>query len=88
METLLAIGIFGASFFLLSIGVIFAKKGLRAGSCGSGIHVKGEELSCGACPSKEAEICASGDKEGFATVAQLGNPARKRRYRDVDLTKN
>ncbi len=88
METLLAIGIFGASFFLLSIGIIFAKKGLRVGSCGSGIHVKGEELSCGVCPSKKAEICHSGDKEGFATIAQLGNPARKRRYRDVNFSEN
>ncbi len=88
METLLAIGIFGASFFLLSVGVIFTKKSLRAGSCGSGLHVKGEELSCGVCPSKEAEICHSGDKEGFATVAQLGNPSRKRRFQEEHFSDN
>ena len=88
METLLAIGIFGVSFFLLSVGVIFTKKSLRAGSCGSGLHVKGEELSCGVCPSKEAEICPSGDKEGFATVAQLGNPSRKRRFQEKHFSDN
>jgi len=88
METLLAIGIFGASFFLLSVGIIFAKKGIRAGSCGSGLHVKGEELSCGGCPSKEAELCHSGDKEGFATVAQLGNPNRKRPFQNNHFSEN
>ena len=80
MEILLAILVFGGAFFLLSVGVLFAKKSLRAGSCGSGIHVKGEELSCGVCPSNNAEICPSGDKEGFATIAQIGNPSRKRRF--------
>ena len=88
MEVLLAIAIFGGAFFLLSVGALFTKKSLRAGSCGSGLHVKGEELSCGACPSKEAEICASGDKEGYATIAQIGNPARKRRFVDSHFSKN
>jgi hypothetical protein len=88
MELLLAIGIFGGAFFLLSVGVIFAKKSIRAGSCGSGIYHKGEALSCGACPSKEAEICPSGDKEGYATLAQLGNPARKKKYNDVHFSNN
>ena len=88
METLLAIGIFGGSFFLLSVGIFFARKGIRAGSCGSGLYVKGEELSCGVCPSKEAEICPSGDKEGYSAMAQLGNPARKRQYFDAHFSKN
>jgi len=88
METLLAIGIFGASFFLLALGIVFAKKSIRAGSCGSGLIVKGEEMSCGVCASKEAEICASGDKEGYATLAQLGNPSRKRRYDQKHFSKN
>ena len=88
MEILIAIGIFGAAFFLLSIGALFGKKSIRAGSCGSGIHVKGEELSCGVCPSKEAELCASGDKEGFATLAQIGNPTRKRVYKGSPFSKN
>lgn len=88
MELILAIGIFGIAFFLLSIGIIFAKKSIRAGSCGSGLHVKGEELSCGVCPSKEAEICPSGDKEGIATLAQLGNPSRKKRYNDKTFSLN
>jgi hypothetical protein len=88
METLLAIGIFAASFFLLSVGVIFAKKGIRSGSCGSGIYIKGEEMSCGACPSKEAELCPSGDKDGYATLAQLGNPGRKKRFKNTHFSAN
>jgi hypothetical protein len=88
MEILLAIVIFGGAFFLLSVGVLFTKKSLRAGSCGSGLHVKGEELSCGACPSKEAEICSSGDREGYATIAQIGNPSRKRRFVDSYFSRN
>ena len=88
MELLLTLAIFGISFFLLSIGVIFKKKQLHAGSCGSKLIVKGEELSCGACPSKEAEVCLSGDKEGFATMAQLGHPARKRTLTRIPFSKN
>ena len=88
MEYLIVLGIFGLSFFLLSIGVIFGKKQVNAGSCGSKLVVKGEELSCGVCASKEAEVCPSGDKEGYATLAQLGNPKRKRTYRDKHFSKN
>ena len=88
MELLLTLAIFGISFFLLSIGVIFKKKQLHAGSCGSKLIVKGEELSCGACPSKEAEVCLSGDKDGFATMAQLGHPARKRTLTHIPFSKN
>jgi hypothetical protein len=87
MELLLAIGFFGVAFFLLALGAIFSKKSIRAGSCGHGIHVKGEEISCGVCPSKKAEICQSGDKEGYATLAQIANPSRKRRYNDTYFTK-
>ena len=88
METLLAIGIFAIAFFLLSVGVLFAKKEIHAGSCGSNIEVNGEDLSCGACPSKAAEVCPSGDKEGIATIAQMGNPSRKRPYSDYKFSNN
>ncbi len=88
MEILLALGIFGISFFLLSIGVIFKKKELHAGSCGSKLIVKGEELTCGACPSKEAEVCPGGDQEGFATMAQIGNPTRKRKLNRIPFSEN
>lgn len=88
MELLLVLGIFGVSFLLLSVGVIFSKKEIRAGSCGSELIVNGEHLSCGACASKEAEICASGDKEGFATVAQLGNPKRKKKFNNIHFSQN
>jgi hypothetical protein len=88
MEVLLTILLFGGAFFLLSLGVLFAKKSLHAGSCGSGLYVKGEKLSCGACPSKEAELCPSGDKEGYATIAQIGNPSRKKRYANSHFSRN
>jgi hypothetical protein len=88
MEILLAIVLFGGAFFLLSVGVLFTKKNLRAGSCGSGLYAKGEELSCGVCPSKEAEICPSGDQEGYSTIAQIGNPSRKRRFVDSHFSRN
>jgi hypothetical protein len=88
MELILVLGIFGISFLLLSVGIIFSKKEIHAGSCGSEIVVKDEHLSCGACPSKEAEICSSSDKDGFATVSQLGNPKRKKKFNDVHFSKN
>lgn len=88
MEILLVIGIFGISFFLLSVGVIFGKKEMHAGSCGSNVVVEGEALSCGACPSKEAEVCPSGDKEGFATLAQMGNPKRKKQFEKIPFSEN
>jgi len=40
MELILVVGIFAASFFLLSIGVLFAKKEIRAGSCGSKVIIE------------------------------------------------
>lgn len=88
MEFLLVIGIFGISFFLLSVGVIFGKKEMHAGSCGSNVIIKGEDISCGACPSKQAEVCPSGDQEGFATLAQLGNPTRKKQFQKIPFSKN
>jgi hypothetical protein len=88
MEILLTIGIFAGAFFLLSLGVIFKKKELHAGSCGSKLMVQGEELSCGVCASKEAEVCPSGDKEGYATLAQLGHPTRKRQLKRVPFSAN
>jgi len=83
MEIILAIVIFGICFLLLSTGLILSKKQLHAGHCGSDVVIKGERMTCGACPSKEAEICASGDKEGFATLAQLGNPTRKKQFKKL-----
>jgi hypothetical protein len=88
MEIFLAIGVFAASFLLLSLGVLFTKKEMRAGSCGSKVIIKGEPLSCGACASKEAEVCPSGDKEGFATLAQLGTPNRKRKLNRLPFSQN
>jgi hypothetical protein len=89
MELLLVLGIFGISFFLLSLGIIFSKKHkIHAGSCGSKLVVKGEVMSCGACASKEAEVCPTGDKEGFATLAQIGNPVRKKKLSKLPFSKN
>jgi len=89
MELILALGIFGISFFLLSLGIVFSKKHkIHAGSCGSKLVVKGEEMTCGACASKEAEVCPGGDKEGFATLAQIGNPARKKKLTKLPFSAN
>jgi len=88
MELILTLVLFSISFLLLSIGVILGKKHMHAGSCGSNLAVKDEALSCGACPSKSAEVCPSGDQEGYATLAQLGNPARKKPYQDTHFSVN
>ena len=88
MEFLLVLGIFGIAFLLLSVGIIFSKKEIHAGTCGSDLIVNGEKLTCGACPSKEAEICSSGDKDGFATVSQLGNPKRTKKFKNVYFSNN
>ena len=88
MEFLLVLGIFGIAFLLLSVGIIFSKKEIHAGTCGSDLIVNGEKLTCGACPSKEAEICSSGDKNGFATVSQLGNPKRTKKFKNVYFSNN
>ncbi len=88
MEFILTLALFSFSFLLLSIGVIIRKKQMHAGSCGSNLVVNGEALSCGACPSKSAKVCPSGDQEGYATLAQLGNPARKKPYQDTHFSVN
>ena len=88
MEFLLTIGIFATCFFLISVGVIFAKRGIQAGSCGSKVIIDGEQMSCGVCASKEAEVCPSGDKEGYATLAQLGTPNRKKELKELPFSKN
>jgi hypothetical protein len=89
MELILTLGIFGISFFLLSLGIILSKKHrIHDGSCGSKLVVKGEELSCGICASKDAEVCPSGDKEGFATLAQIANPTRKKKITKLPFSTN
>ena len=88
MEFLLVLGIFGTAFLLLSLGIIFTKKEIHAGTCGSDLIVNGEKLTCGACPSKEAEICSSDDKDGFATVSQLGNPKRTKKFKNKHFSNN
>jgi hypothetical protein len=88
MEFLLTLGLFAGAFLLLSVGVIFNRKKLHAGSCGSKLEVNGERLTCGACPSKEKELCASGDKDGLATLAQIANPSRKKRFQKLPFSEN
>jgi len=88
MEFLLVLVFFSAAFLLLSVGILFRKKGLRAGSCGSNLKVEGETFTCGACPSKEAELCASGDKDGLATLAQIGNPSRKKQFKKLPFSED
>jgi hypothetical protein len=81
METILAILLFTVAFFLLSIGIIFKRKRTYTGCCGNQVETGGEKLTCGACPSKKVEVCQDGDKDGYATLAQLGNPSRKHTFK-------
>ena len=46
MEFLLVLGIFGIAFLLLSVGIIFSKKEIHAGTCGSDLIVNGDGASC------------------------------------------
>jgi hypothetical protein len=82
METILAIMLFTVAFFLLSIGIIFKRKSTYTGCCGNRIETGGEKLICGACPSKEAEVCQDGEKDSYSKLAQIGNPLRKHKFKE------
>ncbi len=73
MELLLTIVVFALAMLGMGLGVLLSDRSLR-GSCGGpSIHTAGgDELSCGACPRSEAEVCPSGDP--FVRLAQIGHP--------------
>ena len=71
MEIFLSIVIFFIAFFFLGISIFLANKTFK-GSCGSDPVMAGdEELSCGACPKKEKEICPSDDPTGVMDLATV-----------------
>lgn len=76
MEIILTLALFGTAMLAMSVGVIFSNRALR-GSCGGPDVVTGggEVLSCGACPSKQAEVCPSDDP--LVALAQIGHPNPK-----------
>lgn len=75
MEILMTMLIFGLCMSGLGLGVLFSQKGLR-GTCGSDpiMNKKGEALTCGVCPKKEAEVCPSDDP--MVALAQIANPTK------------
>ena len=73
MEIFLGIVVFGLAMAGMSVGVLLSDRRLR-GSCG-GVGVVshgGDELSCGACPKADAELCPS--DEPLVQLAQIGHP--------------
>lgn len=76
MEVLFVLGIFGVAMFGMAVGVVFSNRELR-GSCGgdSVVGPDGEQVSCGACPKKEADVCASDDP--LVALAQIAHPNPK-----------
>ena len=73
MEIILALVIFGLAMGGMAIGVIVSNRSLR-GSCGGDSirNAHGEEVSCGACPKKEVEVCPT--DEPLVALAQIGHP--------------
>jgi hypothetical protein len=73
MEIVLTLGLFACAMFGLGVGVIFSRKGIR-GSCGSDpvVGPDGRELSCGACPRREVDVCPSEDN--LVRLAQIAHP--------------
>ena len=76
MEVLLSVVGFAGAMMLMGTGVILSNRVLR-GSCGGPdvVTSEGEAISCGACPKKEASVCASDDP--LIALAQLSNPNPK-----------
>jgi len=75
LEFLATLIVFGLCMAGLGVGVLLSQRGLR-GTCGSDpiLNKKGEAMSCGVCPKKEAEVCPSDDP--LIALAQIGNPSR------------
>lgn len=73
MEIMLAIAVFGGAMLAMGVGVMVAGRRLR-GSCG-GVEVHGHDgdaISCGACPSAEAEVCPSDDP--LIALSRIAHP--------------
>lgn len=76
MTLLLTLGFFALCMAGMGIGVILSDRTLR-GSCGGGevVGPDGEALSCGTCPKKERDLCASDD--ALVGLAQIAYPNPK-----------
>ena len=75
MELLATLLVFGLCMAGLGMGVLLSQRGLR-GTCGSDpiLNKKGEAVTCGACPKKEAAVCPSDDP--LVALAQIANPSK------------
>jgi len=83
LTLLLTIAVFGLCFLLMGIGFIIRGSVLK-GSCGGAASVLGEEVSCGGCAKKEAEICPSDDETGLLKLSNLANPHRTLKEKDQE----
>ena len=73
MEVLATIVFFGLCMCGMAIGVMVSGRRLR-GSCGGDAVVgpDGQQVSCGACPKKEAEVCPTDDP--LVALSQIAHP--------------
>jgi hypothetical protein len=69
--------VFGLCMLGMSVGVLFSNRRLR-GSCGGDtvLGLEGDEMSCGACPRNEADVCPTDNK--LVELAQIGHPNPER----------
>ena len=75
MEVFATLLVFVLCMVGLGTGILLSQSGLR-GTCGSDpiLNKKGEALTCGACPKKEAEVCPTDDP--LVALAQIANPSK------------
>lgn len=70
MEILAAIVFFGLCMAMMGVGLIFSGRELK-GSCGGAADLD-EDLACGVCAKKDAEVCPSDDE--LVRLAQISHP--------------
>lgn len=73
MEFVLTLVLFATCMLGMGVGVLLSGRSLR-GSCGGDgvIDAQGREISCGACPKKEHDVCPSDDP--IVALAQIAHP--------------
>ena len=64
---------FAACMTGLSIGMIVSGRRLK-GSCGGIAELEHEDLSCGGCAKREAEVCPTEDPMVALALRQYPNP--------------
>ncbi|MBN2426025.1 MAG: hypothetical protein JXR46_06610 [Calditrichaceae bacterium] len=80
MEFLIVPILFGLALFMLSIGKLFGRHGIKE-KCKHG-HGGHKEGSCGASSPNDLKLPLGKKDDGMENVAKLGNPQRNRRFSD------